>query len=108
MNPSLIVWRRRHKRMSRRVWREVRLFLPLLGLFFCFASSATVIVAAEHLPLPAGLPSLEPVVPGAAEMLFASRTADGDEGDVYSTISSSSTSKVSAAPGGMRPVLRLP
>jgi hypothetical protein len=109
MDPALIVWRRRHKRTSRRLWREVRLFLPLLGLFFCFGSSATVIVAAENLPLPFPLPGLEPEIPDASEVLFASREVDLEASDdVYWTISRSSTSKVSAAPAGMRPVLRLP
>lgn len=78
-------WRGRHKRLSRRLLRDLRTFLPLIGVLFCFASSATVIVAAEKVPL------------------HKNAEADG-----YFKISMSSTSKLSAAPAGIRPVLRSP
>ena len=44
-------WQRRHKRTSRRALRDLRSLLPMIGVIFCFASSATVIVAAEMVPL---------------------------------------------------------
>ncbi len=44
-------WQRRHKRASRRALRDLRSLLPMIGVIFCFASSATVIVAAERVPL---------------------------------------------------------
>ena len=78
-------WRGRHKRPSRRLLRDLRAFLPVIGVLFCFASSATVIVAAEKVPLHKKV-----------------------ESGGYFMISMSSTSKLSAAPAGIRPVLRSP
>ncbi len=85
MSPESAPWRGRHKRVSRRLLRDLRTFLPMIGLIFCFASSATVITAAE-------------------KVAFLNKS----ENDGYSTISMSSTSKLSAAPAGIRPVLRSP
>jgi hypothetical protein len=42
------IWLRRHKRISRRLGRDLRVLLPYLMLVLCFASSATAIVAAEQ------------------------------------------------------------
>lgn len=42
-----IPWRGRRKRISRRLARDLRALLPLLGVLFCFFSSATAILAAE-------------------------------------------------------------
>lgn len=44
-------WYGRHKRASRRFLRDLRTFLPMIGVLFCFVSSATVIAAAEKVPL---------------------------------------------------------
>jgi len=76
MSLGSATWRGRHKCVSRRLLRDLRTLLPMIGVLFCIASSATVIVAAE--------------------------------GDGYFKISRSSTSKLSAAPAGIRPVLRSP
>lgn len=84
-------WHGRHKRLSRRFLRDIRALLPMIGVVFCFASSATAIFAAERVPLLTFRGGQVPVV-----------------GDNYSNISMSSTSNVSAAPAGIRPVLRLP
>jgi len=84
-------WHGRHKRFSRRFLRDVRALLPMIGVLFCFVSSATAIFAAERVPLRTFRGEPVPVV-----------------GDNYSNISMSSTSNVSAAPAGIRPVLRLP
>ncbi len=46
-----IRWRGRRKRVSRRLARDLRALLPLLGVLFCFFSSATAIVAAERIAL---------------------------------------------------------
>ena len=78
-------WYGRHKRVSRLFLRDVRAFLPMIGVLFCFVSSATVITAAEKVPLHKRL-----------------------EVEGYFKTSISSTSKLSAAPAGIRPVLRLP
>lgn len=51
MNLESEIWRGRPKRVSRRLLRDLRTFLPVFGLLFCFAASATVIVAAEKMPL---------------------------------------------------------
>ncbi len=100
MDPAIAkTWHRRHKRLSRRLWREIRLFLPILAVIFCFGSSATVIVAAESVPL-------QTIRPGSGPKPIAPAPALAIDG--YSMISSSSTSKLSAAPAGIRPVLRLP
>ena len=90
MSIGSATWPRRHKRASRRASRDLRALLPLIGVLFCFASSATVIVAAERVP----------------PRSFAIHKNFRMEG--YSTISMSSTSKLSAAPAGIRPVLRSP
>jgi hypothetical protein len=42
------IWLRRHKRISRRFGRDIRLLLPYLIVAFCFLSLATAILAAEH------------------------------------------------------------
>ena len=78
-------WYGRHKRASRRIQPDLRTFLPVIGVLFCFASSATVITAAEKVPL-----------------------YKNSGSDRYFKTSISSTSKLSAAPAGIRPVLRLP
>ena len=79
------VWQRRRKRRVRVLVRDLRVLAPALGVLACFVSSAGVIVAAETVP------------PERVETV----------GDYFRT-SSSSTSNESAAPAGMRPVLRLP
>ncbi len=89
MSIGSVTWKRRHKGVSRRALRDLRTLLPMLGVLFCFVSSATVILAAERVPLHLN---------GVRE--FQSKD--------YSTISMSSTSKLSAAPAGIRPVLRSP
>lgn len=85
MSLGYTTWYGRHKRASRRILRDVRMLLPAIGVLFCFASSATVIVAAERVPL-----------------------HKNSRSERYSKISISSTSKLSAAPAGILPVLRLP
>ena len=70
----------RHKSKSRRLGRELRLWLPFLGLLCCYSVSATAIVVTE-------LVTLESRAEAEAHFL---------------TISSSSTSNASAAPGMMR------
>jgi len=42
------IWLHRHKRISRRLGRDLRLLLPYLIVAVCFVSSATAIVAAEQ------------------------------------------------------------
>jgi hypothetical protein len=86
MSLGSATWRGRHKRASRRLRRDLRVILPMIGVLFCFASSATVIVAAEQVSL-----HPNPIL-----------------GGYFFKISNSSTSKLSAAPAGIRPVLRLP
>lgn len=76
----------RRKSKSRCVARDLRAALPFVGLFCCYSISATAIVMTERIAL-------------------ESRDALEDH---FLTISSSSTSKASAAPGGMRPAPRLP
>jgi hypothetical protein len=44
-------WRRRHKSLKRRLKHDVRALLPMIGVVFCFVSSASVIVAAERVSL---------------------------------------------------------
>jgi hypothetical protein len=51
MSIGSATWQKRHKRVSRRALRDLRTLLPLIGVLLCFASSATVIVAAESVPL---------------------------------------------------------
>lgn len=80
-----IFWRRRHKRASRRLMNDLRNLLPAIGVLLCFIASATVIVASEQVPF-----------------------QQDSKHDPYSNISISSTSKLSAAPAGILPVLRLP
>jgi hypothetical protein len=86
-------WRGRRKRISRRLARDVRTLAPLLGVLLCFVSSASAIVTAEKLPV------------ARTRAARAERSAPNPD---YLTISISSTSKLSAAPAGIRPVLRLP
>ena len=43
-----VTWRGRHKRISRRLGRDLRDALPFLMVALCFISSATAIMAAEH------------------------------------------------------------
>jgi hypothetical protein len=92
MYPESITWQRQRKRMVRRLARDFRTLAPLLGVLFCFVSSASAIATAERLPI------------RTARVV---RTAPANA-SAYLTISSSSTSKLRAAPAGMRPVLRLP
>jgi hypothetical protein len=51
MSIGSVTWKRRHKGVSRRALRDLRTLLPMIGVLFCFVSSATVIVAAERVPL---------------------------------------------------------
>lgn len=76
----------RRKSRSRRLARDLRTALPFVGFLCCYSMSATAIVMTEWIALESD---------AAAEAHFL-------------TISSSSTSNVSAAPGGMRPAPRLP
>ena len=69
----------RRKSSSRRLGRELRLWLPFLGFVCCYSLSATAIVVSERTTI-------------------ESREASS----AHFTISSSSTSKESAAPGRMR------
>jgi len=71
----------RRKSSSRRLGRELRLWLPFFGFVCCYSLSATAIVVSERATLGSG---------DAASAQFAF------------TISSSSTSNDSAAPGMMR------
>ncbi len=88
MSLKTSTWRGRHKGISRRLRRDLRSLLPMIGMLCCFLTSATAILAAESVPL---VPLQEsPAI------------------DDYFMISSSSTSKLSAEPAGIRPVLRLP
>jgi hypothetical protein len=70
--------RARRKSNARRLGRDVRLWLPFLGLVGCYSLSATAIVVSER----------------------ATNASPADEAD-HLTISISSTSNVSAAPGGI-------
>ena len=85
MSLGSMTWRGRHKRISRRLLRDLRSLLPMIGVLLCFASSVTVIVAAERV---------------------APRKHFDRSG--YFMTSSNSTSKLSAAPAGIFPVLRSP
>jgi hypothetical protein len=76
----------RRKSKTRCMARDLRVTLPFVGFFCCYSMSATAIVMTERIAL-------------------ESRAAL--ESHSF-TISSSSTSKASAAPGGMRPAPRLP
>lgn len=69
----------RRKSSSRRVGREIRLWLPFLGLVCCYSLSATAIVVSER-----------------------TTSESREERDAHFTISISSTSNESAAPGRMR------
>lgn len=80
MKPELAPGKRRHKSSSRRLGRDLRLWLPFLGLFCCYSLSATAIVVSER-TTPASAPG---------------------RSDHFLTISISSTSNESAAPGRMR------
>jgi hypothetical protein len=51
MSLGSTTWRGRHKRLSRRLSRDLRTLLPMIGVILCLASSASVIVAAENVPL---------------------------------------------------------
>jgi hypothetical protein len=51
MSLGSTTWRGRHKRLSRRLLRDLRTLLPMIGVILCLASSATMIVAAENVPL---------------------------------------------------------
>ncbi len=85
MSLGSVAWRGRRKRLSRRVRYDLRTLLPIVGLLLCFASSATVIAAAERAPRRESIDRMG-----------------------HFKISSNSTSKLSAAPAGIRPVLRSP
>lgn len=78
-NPEIVPGKGRRKSTSRRRGRDLRLWLPFLGLVSCYSLSATAIVVSERTTAP-------------------SRLANPD----HSTISISSTSNDSAAPGRMR------
>lgn len=52
-------WKGRRKRLSRRLGRDLRTQLPLVSIVFCFALSATAIVATEWIP--SGLETPPPV-----------------------------------------------
>lgn len=91
MNRRSKTWHGRHKSLTRRLLRDLRVLLPMIGVLFCFVSSATAIFATERVPLRSFRGAPVPVI-----------------GDNYSSISMSSTSKLRAAPAGIRPVLRLP
>ncbi len=69
----------RRKSSSRRFGREIRLWLPFLGLVCCYSLSATAIVVSER-----------------------TTSESREERDAHFTISISSTSNESAAPGRMR------
>jgi hypothetical protein len=81
----------RRKSRSRRLGRELRLWLPFLGLLCCYSLSATAIVVTERVTLESRTTA------NASEASEASEASDH-----LVTISSSSTSKASAAPGMMR------
>lgn len=51
MSLGSVNWRRRHKRFSRRLARDLRALLPIVSVALCFVSSATVITAAERTAL---------------------------------------------------------
>lgn len=68
----------RHKSSARRLGRDLRLWMPFIGLLCCYSLSATAIVVSER------------------TTIGSRPTAD------HSTIASNSTSKASAAPGRMR------
>ncbi len=70
----------RRKSSRRRLGRELRLWLPFLGLLTCYSLSATAIVVSERTTIGSG----------------------ADASDHFFTISISSTSNASAAPGRMR------
>ena len=94
--------------------------MPGVGLVLCFLSSAATITLAERMPL-ADPADRAPVAFGsatgatAAAGTRAATTAAArppsppspESRFGYSTISISSTSKASAAPGGIRPLARL-
>ena len=69
----------RRKSSSRRLGREFRLWLPLLGFLCCYSLSATAIVVSE-----------------------GTTSESREASSAHFTISSNSTSKESAAPRGMR------
>lgn len=80
----------RHKSGERRLRRDLRIWLPLFGFLCCYSISATAIVVTE-------------LVASIASARGASGLASVASGpDHFLTISSSSTSKTSAALGGMR------
>jgi len=88
--------------------------MPGVGLVLCFLSSAATISLAERMPLddPADRAPVAWVdATGApAGTVVEARPPSPPSPEArrgYSTISISSTSKVSAAPGGIRPLARL-
>lgn len=80
MKPELAPGKGRHKSSSRRLGRDLRLWLPFLGLLCCYSLSATAIVVSER------------STPASAS----------ERRGHFLTISISSTSNESAAPGRMR------
>lgn len=80
MKPELAPGKGRRKSSSRRLGRDLRLWLPFLGLVSCYSLSATAIVVSER----------------------TTAASKGSRTDHFSTISISSTSNESAAPGWMR------
>lgn len=79
MKPALAPARGRRKSSHRRLGRDLRLWLPFFGLVSCYSLTATAIVVSER-------------------TTAASRPASPD----HLTISISSTSNDSAAPGRIR------
>lgn len=110
-------WRGRRKRLLRRWGRDLRTMMPGVGLVLCFLSSAATISLAERMPLDDPDDRAPVAVVAATGAMGATRSAGTaarppsplpPESRIgYSTISISSTSKVSAAPGGIRPLARL-
>jgi predicted DNA repair protein MutK len=48
MTLKTVTWMGRHKRISRRLGRDLRYAMPFLMVALCFVSSATAIMAAER------------------------------------------------------------
>lgn len=91
-------WKGRRKGTLRRLGRDLRTFGPLLAVAACFLTSAGAIVAAERVvPASVARPTPTPTAAARAAVSTAGTTA------YWLTTSSSSTSKVSAAPPGMSP-----
>lgn len=79
----------RHKSIERRIRRELRVWLPLVGFLSCYSASAVAIVATEI---------ASAIANDRAKTDSLAAVAAGPH---FLTISSSSTSKVSSAFGSM-------